>query len=115
MQSFLSSVFSRDDLRYWLTENREELKLGSPDVIEKHADIRATVFQVQKQQEDIMEKLFMEQTRLEDELRTGQYFFFQHNFLMRFRNLTSRNSFCGTVGRSAKKKLIQPQIYPELL
>ncbi|GFS18731.1 coiled-coil domain-containing protein 148-like, partial [Elysia marginata] len=59
-----------DDLRYWLTENREELKLGSPDVIEKHAEIRATVSQVQKQQEDVMEKLYMEQTRLEDELRT---------------------------------------------
>ncbi|KAK3799506.1 hypothetical protein RRG08_052691 [Elysia crispata] len=60
----------RDDLRYWLTENREDLKLGSPDVIEKHAQIRTTVSQVQKQQEDIMEKLSMEQTRLEDELQT---------------------------------------------
>lgn len=60
----------RDDLRYWLTENREELKLGSPDVIEKHAEIRATVSQVQKQQDEVMEKLYMEQTRLEDELQT---------------------------------------------
>ncbi|GFO50389.1 coiled-coil domain-containing protein 148-like [Plakobranchus ocellatus] len=59
----------RDDLRYWLTENREELKLGSPDVIEKHAEIRATVSQVQKQQKDVMEKLYMEQTRLENELQ----------------------------------------------
>nr|KAG5714290.1 hypothetical protein BaRGS_018507 [Batillaria attramentaria] len=62
----------RDDLRYWLAENREDLKLGDPDVIEKHAEIRDTVTSVKAQQADLLEKLRHEQRCLEQELDTEE-------------------------------------------
>ncbi|CAL1528213.1 unnamed protein product [Lymnaea stagnalis] len=61
----------RDDLRYWLSENREELQYGSPNVIEKYTDIQKTVTHVKEQQEEIINKLDNEQKRLEAELCSG--------------------------------------------
>jgi len=60
----------RDDLRYWLTEKKEEVKYGSPEVIEEHNQVRAMVDNVKTQQEEVMRKLEQEQRRLEAELRT---------------------------------------------
>lgn len=60
----------RDDLRYWLTEKREDVKYGSPDVIEEHAQVREMVQNVKKQQEEVMNKLDTEQHRLEAELQS---------------------------------------------
>lgn len=62
----------RDDLRYWLSENREDLKLGDPEVIEKHTEIRETVNFVKAQQGDLLEKLSHEQRCLEQELDTEE-------------------------------------------
>ena len=53
-------------------ENREDLKLGDPEVIEKHAEIRETVTSVKAQQVEMLEKLRHEQRCLEQELDTGQ-------------------------------------------
>ncbi|KAH9500896.1 hypothetical protein Btru_069148 [Bulinus truncatus] len=58
----------RDDLKYWLSEHREELKYGNPDVIEQHSEIAKTVADVKNQQEKIMEKLKYEEERLDSEL-----------------------------------------------
>ncbi|KAK7110008.1 coiled-coil domain-containing protein 148-like [Littorina saxatilis] len=58
----------RDDLRYWLMENREDLKMGDPEVIEKHTEIRDTVDSVKAQQAGVLEKLRHEQNCLEQEL-----------------------------------------------
>ncbi|BFZ01634.1 hypothetical protein BsWGS_04672 [Bradybaena similaris] len=62
----------RDDLRYWLVENLEDMKLGSPDTVKKHADIKSVIAGVKDQQHDVMKKLCQEQRRLEAELQTGE-------------------------------------------
>uniref|UniRef100_A0A0B6ZYT2 Uncharacterized protein n=1 Tax=Arion vulgaris TaxID=1028688 RepID=A0A0B6ZYT2_9EUPU len=59
----------RDDLRYWLMENHEDLKLGSPDVINKHAEIKSVAVSVKAQQQEVLDKLYQEQQKLETELR----------------------------------------------
>lgn len=64
----------RDDLRYWLVENLEDMKLGSPDTVKQHAEIKSVVAGVKDQQRDVMEKLCQEQRRLEAELHTGSVF-----------------------------------------
>jgi hypothetical protein len=51
------------------------LKLGDPDVIEKHAEIRETVSSVKLQQAELLEKLHHEQKCLEQELDTGICFY----------------------------------------
>ncbi|PVD29952.1 hypothetical protein C0Q70_09213 [Pomacea canaliculata] len=62
----------RDDLRYWLTENREDLKLGDPEVIKKHAEIKETANSVTTQQAKLLEKLQHEQLCLEQELQSEE-------------------------------------------
>ena len=63
----------RDDLRYWLTEKREEVKLGDPDVIQDHAEVMGQVKCVKGQESEVMKKLEQEQKRLEAELQSGGF------------------------------------------
>lgn len=51
----------------------EELKLGSPEIIEKHLDIKSTIGFVKSQQQKVMAKLLQEQLSLEQELMIGEY------------------------------------------
>ncbi|KAK0049028.1 coiled-coil domain-containing protein 148 [Biomphalaria pfeifferi] len=60
----------RDDLKYWLSEHREELKYGNPDIIEKHREITKTIDSVKGQQQIIQEKLQYEEECLEAELQS---------------------------------------------
>ncbi|XP_067649359.1 coiled-coil domain-containing protein 148-like [Haliotis asinina] len=62
----------RDDLTYWLKENKEELRLGAPEVIEHHAQIMDTIASVKQQQKDILDKLKQEQRCLEQELLSDE-------------------------------------------
>ena len=71
MHTNKNNFFYRDDLRYWLMENREDLKMGDPEVIEKHSEIRETVNSVKTQQKEIMDKLQHEQRCLEMDLASG--------------------------------------------
>ncbi|KAL5007265.1 hypothetical protein ScPMuIL_016071 [Solemya velum] len=61
----------KEDLQFWIQENMEELKLGSPEIIEKHLDIKSTIGFVKSQQQKVMAKLLQEQLSLEQELMIG--------------------------------------------
>ncbi|OWF40924.1 coiled-coil domain-containing protein 148-like [Mizuhopecten yessoensis] len=62
----------REDLQFWLHENMADLKMGSPDIVQKHMEIKETVKSVQGQQKQVMEKLKYEQQSLEHELGMGE-------------------------------------------
>lgn len=61
----------REDLQYWLHENMEDLRMGSPETVEKHAEIQSTIENVKEQQRQVLEKLNHEQICLEQELGMG--------------------------------------------
>lgn len=63
----------REDLQYWLKENLEDLRLGAPDTVEKHKEIKSMVDSVKVQQEQVMERLKHEQICLEQELKIGEF------------------------------------------
>ncbi|XP_060080492.1 coiled-coil domain-containing protein 148-like [Ylistrum balloti] len=62
----------REDLQFWLHENMSDLKMGSPDIVQKHKEIKETIRSVQGQQKQVMEKLQYEQQSLERELGLGE-------------------------------------------
>ncbi|XP_033762065.1 coiled-coil domain-containing protein 148-like [Pecten maximus] len=62
----------REDLQFWLHENMSELKMGSPDIVRKHMEIKETIKSVQAQQRQVMERLNYEQESLERELGIGE-------------------------------------------
>lgn len=61
----------REDLRYWIQENMEDLRMGSPDTVEKHSEIQSTIDNVKDQQKQVLEKLRHQQICLEQELGMG--------------------------------------------
>ncbi|KAL3832074.1 hypothetical protein ACJMK2_023752 [Sinanodonta woodiana] len=63
----------REDLQFWLQENMSELKLGSPDTVEKHKEIKQTVESVKTQQEQVFQRLQNEERCIEQELNIGEY------------------------------------------
>ncbi|XP_063421111.1 coiled-coil domain-containing protein 148-like [Mytilus trossulus] len=61
----------REDLQYWLQENMEDLRMGSPDTVQKHNEIQCTIDNVKGQQKMVLEKLHHQQICLEQELGMG--------------------------------------------
>ncbi|XP_056007990.1 coiled-coil domain-containing protein 148-like isoform X2 [Ostrea edulis] len=61
----------REDLQFWIQDNHEGIRLGDPDVVDKHAEIRQTINQVKGQQNSILQQLYNEQKCLEGELQSG--------------------------------------------
>ncbi|XP_052094946.1 coiled-coil domain-containing protein 148-like [Mytilus californianus] len=61
----------REDLQYWLQENMEDLRMGSPDTVQKHNEIQCTIDNVKGQQKKVLEKLHHQQICLEQELGMG--------------------------------------------
>ena len=66
------SCFIREDLQFWLQENMSDLKLGAPDCLEKHREIKQTVEHVKTQEDQLMDRLTNEQLCLENELKIGK-------------------------------------------
>lgn len=64
-------MFIREDLQYWLSENQAELRNGTPEAVEKHAEIRCTVDNVWQQQSEILTRLQNDRVSLERELKLG--------------------------------------------
>lgn len=64
----------REDLMYWMQENMSDLRLGAPETVEKHAEIRSMVNSVKAQQTQILDRLHHEQMCLEQELKIGMLF-----------------------------------------
>ncbi|XP_052247226.1 coiled-coil domain-containing protein 148-like isoform X2 [Dreissena polymorpha] len=62
----------REDLQFWMQENMADLRLGAPDAVQKHAEIRCMVDSVKSQQGQVLERLKHEQTCLEQELKMGE-------------------------------------------
>lgn len=62
----------REDLQYWLQENMEDLRMGSPDTVQKHNEIQCTIDNVKGQQKMVLEKLHHQQICLEQELGMGK-------------------------------------------
>ncbi|KAL4222229.1 hypothetical protein ACF0H5_018266 [Mactra antiquata] len=62
----------REDLQFWMQENMADLRLGAPDTVEKHGEIRQLVNTLKSQQKEVMEKLKHEQICLEQQLRLGE-------------------------------------------
>ncbi|ESO82475.1 hypothetical protein LOTGIDRAFT_169949 [Lottia gigantea] len=60
----------REDLEYWLTENKTRLSEGSPDALTKYDEVREMVDCVEKQQYSILQQLQHEQIKLEKELNS---------------------------------------------
>ncbi|KXJ15267.1 coiled-coil domain-containing protein 148 [Exaiptasia diaphana] len=56
----------REDLQFWLGENRERLLMG--DVHKEHSDVLEVVSSVKSQQKSVIDKLKLEQNHLEEEL-----------------------------------------------
>jgi len=56
---------------FWMQENMADLRLGAPESVEKHAEIRQMVNSVKTQQSQILERLRHEQLCLEQELKIG--------------------------------------------
>jgi len=52
-------------------ENLADLRLGAPDTVEKHGEIRTQVESVKGQQHSVMEQLRHEQICLEHDLKLG--------------------------------------------
>ena len=69
---FFFNYYCREDLQYWLQENMSDLRLGAPDAVEKHNEIRSTVQSVKAQQKQVLDKLKHEQICLERELNIGR-------------------------------------------
>ena len=63
----------REDLQFWLQENMSDLKLGAPDCLEKHNEIKQTVASVKAQEDQLMDRLRNEQICLERELQIGKW------------------------------------------
>lgn len=61
----------REDLQFWIQDNHEGIRMGDPEVVEKHAEIRQTISQVKGQQNSILQQLYNEQKCLEGELSSG--------------------------------------------
>ena len=51
-----------------------DLKLGAPDCLEKHSEIKQTVASVKAQEDQLMDRLTNEQICLERELQIGKVF-----------------------------------------
>ena len=49
-----------------------DLKLGAPDCLEKHREIKQTVEHVKTQEDQLMDRLTNEQLCLENELKIGK-------------------------------------------
>ncbi|XP_041367361.1 coiled-coil domain-containing protein 148-like [Gigantopelta aegis] len=62
----------REDLTYWMSENKDDLALGVPSVLQKHQEIMCTIDNVKQQQADIVDKLNLEQRSLECELKSDE-------------------------------------------
>ncbi|KAK3740895.1 hypothetical protein QZH41_013404 [Actinostola sp. cb2023] len=65
----------REDLQFWLGENRERLLIGEVD--KEHSDVLEVVSSVKMQQKSVMDKLNHEQHQLEEELES-----FSHNHMI---------------------------------
>ncbi|KAK6165796.1 hypothetical protein SNE40_022641 [Patella caerulea] len=62
----------REDLEYWLTENKSNLSEGHPEALEKHEEVKSTIESVEKQQAAIFQHLQGEQITLEKELNSDE-------------------------------------------
>ncbi|XP_060598040.1 coiled-coil domain-containing protein 148-like [Ruditapes philippinarum] len=63
----------REDLQFWMQENLADLRLGAPETVEKHKEIRSMVDSVKTQQQQVLERLKHEQICLEQELKLGEH------------------------------------------
>lgn len=63
----------REDLQFWLQENMSDLKLGAPDCLDKHREIKQTVESVKIQENQLLDRLTHEQICLERELQIGEF------------------------------------------
>jgi hypothetical protein len=50
----------------------QDLRMGSPDTVEKHTEIQSTIDNVKDQQKQVLEKLRHQQICLEQELGMGK-------------------------------------------
>ena len=68
--------FSREDLKYWIVQmaaQRQSNPETAGDNLGKPDDIMETIISVQKQQDDVLERLRNEQVSFEQELSKGMH------------------------------------------
>lgn len=83
-------------MQFWIQDNHEGIRLGDPDVVDKHAEIRQTINQVKGQQNSILQQLYNEQKCLEGELQSGEGYIIGLKYVPLFEFLCIENSYCTT-------------------